>query len=122
MYALRGEGGRVWGVTEKRAFVCTFDGSGDEVGGLVSDELAEEVGGRMSSGSNGHGGHERIGNGNGGHGHEDRWRGRHVPSGWKGRGGRWSWTVRYDKDEGKGVGYDHAERGVKLFDGLPLVL
>jgi len=108
VYALRGEGGRVWGVTERRAFVLAFDGSGGEVGGLVNEELRAEtiVGGAAGNGGGGRGGRQA--------------RGREVPSGWKGRGGRWGWTVRYDEDEGRGVGYEHSERGVKLFDGLPV--
>jgi hypothetical protein len=138
VYALRGEGGKVWGVTEKRAFVVAFDGSGDVPGGLGSRELAGEVGlagpertlgewtgtesGLGTANGYGHG-PSSVANGHGytgPHGAGEHWRGRHVPSGWKGRGGRWNWTVRYDKDEGKGVGYEHAERGVKLFDGLAL--
>ncbi|WWD15723.1 hypothetical protein CI109_100145 [Kwoniella shandongensis] len=102
VYSLRGEGGKVWGVTERRAFVLAFDGSGDVEDGLVLPE-ARNVG--LGAGG--------VRNG------RDRDRGRHVPSGWKGRGGKWAWTVRYDEEEGsKAVGYEHRERGVTLFDSL----
>lgn len=103
VYSLRGEGGRIWGVTEKRAFVLAFDGSGDEPEeGILSHQLMHEL--RK----------ERAAKWRGGP------RGRDTPSGWKGRGGRWGWTVRYDEDDGKGTGYEHSQRGVQLFDGLPL--
>ncbi|KAK8869998.1 hypothetical protein IAR55_000568 [Kwoniella newhampshirensis] len=93
VYKLRGEGGKVWGVTEKRAFVLAFDGSGDETDGLVLEEA------RMKSVI------------------RDRDRVRHVPSGWKGRGGKWTWTVRYEEEEGsKAVGYEHRDRTVNLFE------
>lgn len=103
VYSLRGEGGRIWGVTEKRAFVLAFDGSGDQPEGILSDQLMAEL--RSDRGAKFRGGS----------------RGRDAPSGWKRRGGRWSWTVRYDEDDGKGTGYEHSQRGVQLFDGLPLV-
>ncbi|KAL7422154.1 hypothetical protein Q5752_002798 [Cryptotrichosporon argae] len=37
VYNLVGEGGRVWGTTERRAWVMSFDGSGETRGGLVED-------------------------------------------------------------------------------------
>lgn len=94
VYSLQGEGGRVWGVTERRAFVLAFDGSGDEPGGLVAHEARAMA-------------------------LRDRDRGRHVPSGWRGRGGKWAWTAKYDTDEGnRAVGYEHTERDIRLFDSL----
>ncbi|WVQ78157.1 hypothetical protein IAT38_000238 [Cryptococcus sp. DSM 104549] len=94
VYALQGEGGRVWGVTERRAFVLAFDGSGDEPDGLVRSEARAVT-------------------------QRDRDRGRNVPSGWRGRGGKWAWTVRYDVDEGnRAVGYEHKDREIKMFDSL----
>ena len=92
VYALKGEGGRLWGVTEKRAFVLAFDGSGGEKEGLVMDfaRAAKE-------------------------------RAKERPSGWKGRGGKWSWTVRYD-EVGEGcTGYEHNQKGVNLIDSLVVV-
>lgn len=89
VYALKGEGGRLWGVTEKRAFVLAFDGSGDLPEGLVMQEARAPK--------------ERV---------------RDRPSGWKGRGGKWGWTVRYD-EVGEGCsGYDHDQKGVALFESL----
>jgi hypothetical protein len=43
VYSLQGEGGRIWGVTEKRAFVLAFDGSGDYDQGILSTDLMREV-------------------------------------------------------------------------------
>lgn len=84
----------MWGVTERRAFVLAFDGSGDEPGGLVAHEARAMA-------------------------LRDRDRGRHVPSGWRGRGGKWAWTAKYDTDEGnRAVGYEHTERDIRLFDSL----
>jgi hypothetical protein len=103
VYSLKGEGGRVWGVTEKRAFVLAFDGSGEVENGILGEELMSEVK------------RDRAAKFRGGP------KGRDAPSGWKGRGGRWGWTVRYDEDDGSGRGYEHSQRGVELFDGLPLV-
>lgn len=113
VYDLVGEGGRLWGVTEKRAFVLAFDGSGaaaDSGGeggggeqGLLSDQLMQEL--RTSRTAKYRGGS----------------RGRDAVNGWTKRGGRWGWTVRYDEDDGRGTGYEHSQRGVDLFDGLPLV-
>lgn len=108
VYALEGEGGRIWGVTDKRAFVLAFDGSaaptegGGSGGGLVEYEARAR-----------------------------RTKTVERPSGWKGRGGKWGWTVRYpnvqrgkygdgeDEEGESAVGYDHNERGgVSLFDSL----
>jgi len=93
VYKLVGEGGRLWGVTEKRAFVFTFDGSGGRVDGVVRTEARAK---------------RKVGGG------------RERPSGWKGRGGKWGWTVRYGEEEEDEVvtGYDHSQRGVSLFDSL----
>lgn len=108
VYALEGEGGRLWGVTEKRAFVLAFDGSaGPTSDGGMGGGLVE---------------------------YEARARRAKVierPSGWKGRGGKWGWTVSYpnvqrgkygdgEADEGESaVGYDHNDRGgANLFDSL----
>lgn len=94
VYKLVGEGGRLWGVSEKRAFVLTFDGSGGVVDGVVKSEARAAKKGRG-------GGRER-------------------PSGWKGRGGKWGWTVRYgdEVDQEVVTGYEHSQRGVRLFDSL----
>lgn len=106
VYALEGDGGRLWGVTDKRAFVLAFDGSAEREEGLVEKEA------RAS-----------------------RVKVMERPNGWKGRGGKWGWTVRYPTqqkgrygDAGRGevqgegevaVGYDHNDRGgVSLFDSL----
>lgn len=89
VYALKGEGGRLWGVTEKRAFVLAFDGSGDLPDGLVMQEARAP-----------------------------KERAKERPSGWKGRGGKWNWTVSYD-EVGEGCsGYDHDQRGVALFESI----
>ncbi|ODO03528.1 hypothetical protein L198_02376 [Cryptococcus wingfieldii CBS 7118] len=93
-YSLQGEGGKVWGVTEKRAFVLAYDGSGDIHEGLVANEARAAP-------------------------QNQRDRGRHAPNGYRGRGGKWNWTVRYDADEGnKAVGYEHTDREIKMFDSL----
>jgi len=90
VYKLVGEGGRLWGVTEKRAFVLTLDGSGGLVDGVVRVEARAA-----------------------------RKKERERPSGWKGRGGKWGWTVRYGEEAEEGAsGYEHAQRGVRLFDSL----
>jgi hypothetical protein len=95
VYSVKGEGGRLWGVTEKRAFLMAMDGSGDVKEGMVLNEARA----RNEAG-----------------------KGRERPSGWKGRGGRWGWTVRYEEEEKEGtVGYDHGQRGVSLFDSLAVV-
>ena len=92
VYKLVGEGGRLWGVTEKRAFVLAFDGSGGAPEGMVQGEARA----RRKEG----GGKERV-------------------SGWKGRGGKWGWTVRYgDEAEEVVTGYEHSQRGVRLFESL----
>ncbi|WVR04993.1 hypothetical protein IAU60_002005 [Kwoniella sp. DSM 27419] len=102
VYKLQGDGGRLWGVTEKRAFVLTFDGSGHEPNGVISHELDEQT--RSAAQQTGRNA-----------------RAREVPSGWKGRGGKWGWTVRYDEHEGRAArGYRHSDSNVELFDSLPL--
>lgn len=101
VYSLKGEGGKIWGVTEKRAFVLAFDGSGEDGQGLLSDELMDgvrrdrEVKAKSSR--------------------------REAPTNWRGRGGRrLVATNRDDEDDGSGRGYEHSQRKVELFDGLPL--
>lgn len=102
VYALQGEGGRVWGVTERRAFVLAFDGTGSTSQGLVLDEARALP--------------ERT-----------EWR----PDGYRQRGGKWQWGVRHNDGErrpgaGSAVdttarGYDHRGMGLRLFDPLPVV-
>ena len=78
-------------MTEKRAFVLAFDGSGDRAEGLVKSEARARK--------------EKV---------VER------PYKWNGRGGKWGWTVRYDQ-QGEGCsGYDHKQSGVALFDSLPV--
>ena len=89
VYALQGEGGRLWGVTERRAFALSFDGTGGVEEALVAREARAPKSGV-----------------------------KHTPSGWKGRGGKWRWTVRYDEPGDSCTGYNHSERGVSLFDSL----
>ncbi|ORX39678.1 hypothetical protein BD324DRAFT_648311 [Kockovaella imperatae] len=89
VYALQGEGGRLWGVTERRAFALSFDGSGGIPAGLVASNARAP-----------------------------RTDVRHTPSGWKGRGGKWRWTVRYNESADVCTGYNHSERGVNLFESL----
>jgi hypothetical protein len=103
VYSLKGEGGKIWGVTEKRAFVLAFDGSGDQDQGILSDELMtgvrrdREVKSRSA-------------------------RSREAPTNWKGRGGRRvATTTREEEDDGSGRGYEHSQRRVELFDGLPML-
>ena len=92
VYALQGEGGRLWGVTEKRAFMLAFDGSGDRDEGMVKREARAP-----------------------------KERAVERPSKWNRRGGKWGWTVRYD-EPGEGCsGYDHKQSGVALFDSLQVV-
>ena len=90
VYALKGEGGRLWGVTEKRAFVLAFDGSGTMPDGLVLPQARAP-----------------------------RQKTVERPTRWGGRGRKWGWTPR-DAEQGDVTsGYDHRETtGVKLFDSL----
>ena len=88
VYALQGEGGRLWGVTERRAFVLSWDGSAEE-GGLVAVEARAK-----------------------------REQARQAPYGWGGRGRKWGWTVRYNEPGEVCTGYNHRERGVNLFESL----
>lgn len=102
VYSLKGEGGKVWGVTEKRAFVLAFDGSGDLDQGILSDELMAGVRRDRDAKSKAS-------------------RGREAPASWKGRGGRRIVpTAREEVDDGSGRGYEHSQRRVELFDGLPM--
>ena len=94
VYALKGEGGRLWGVTERRAFVLTFDGSGEEPDCIV-DPAARAT----------------------------RRKAVEYPKSYKPRGGKWGWSYRYgDNDAGadgdRVRGYEHNERGLRLFDSL----
>jgi hypothetical protein len=108
VYALQGDGGRLWGVSEKRAFVLAFDGSADPVWGEVLDDTLSE--GRdvntAESGVAGLHGEGLV--------HlQARTRPVKVEervSGWKGRGGKWSWTVRYRQDAPQQQG-NHANGG-----------
>ncbi|KAK4687128.1 hypothetical protein P7C73_g2987, partial [Tremellales sp. Uapishka_1] len=96
VYALKADdGGRVWGVSEKRAFVVSFDGSANADGLLARDVKVESDG---------------------------RGRGVEQPSRWKNRGGKWGWTVRYPKEKQEEItmGYEHRERVVNLFESLPV--
>ncbi|BEI85407.1 hypothetical protein CcaverHIS002_0508080 [Cutaneotrichosporon cavernicola] len=89
VYALAGDGGRVWGVTERRAFVLAFDGSGDVEGGIVTHD------GRGA----------RPGT-------------KDVPTGYGRRGGKFKWTVHYGDHAAREVsmGYRHGDRGMSLFE------
>ena len=100
VYSLKGEGGRVWGVTEKRAFVLAFDGSGEVEEGILTNELMNGVRRDRAVKTR-----------------ESR---RETPGNWKGRGGRKVVATRHEEDDGSGRGYEHSQRGVELFDGLPL--
>ncbi|WVQ98540.1 hypothetical protein IAU59_005666 [Kwoniella sp. CBS 9459] len=101
VYKLQGEGGRIWGVTERRLFLLSFDDAGFVPNGILSSDLSGTAGGRGRD--------------------KDKDRGREAPSGWKGRGGKWGWTVRYDQDQyTRATGYEHVERGIELFDSLEL--
>lgn len=101
VYALQGEGGRLWGVTERRAFVLAFDGTGGMPQGLVLDEARA--------------GPEQA-----------EWR----PTGYQRRGGKWQWGVRHNargpdahespRVEATARGYDHRGMGLNLFDPLPV--
>ena len=92
VYALQGDGGRLWGVTQRRAFVLAFDGSGDVEEGMVLHSARAPK--------------DRVS---------------HRPSGWTPRGGKWGWTVRYDEGDASTTGYEHHQRGVTLFDSRPVV-
>ncbi|WVF72394.1 hypothetical protein IAT40_007209 [Kwoniella sp. CBS 6097] len=101
VYKLQGEGGRIWGVTECRSFVLSFDDAGFIPNGIISSNCSNTGGHVVRD--------------------KDNNRGREAPSGWKGRGGKWGWTVRYDQDQyTRATGYEHVERGIELFDSLEL--
>ncbi|GMK55459.1 hypothetical protein CspeluHIS016_0205150 [Cutaneotrichosporon spelunceum] len=89
VYALAGDGGRVWGVTERRAFVLAFDGSGDVEGGIITHD----------------GRGRRPGT-------------KDVPTGYGRRGGKFRWTVHYGDHAAREVsmGYRHGDRGMTLFE------
>ena len=111
VYALQGDGGRLWGVSEKRAFVLAFDGSADPVyenirGGVVESGVpVDEYGGQQDPSMVQHGSEGSSVTGMFGEGlihPHARVRPAKVEervSGWKGRGGKWSWTVRYRPDD-----------------------
>jgi hypothetical protein len=108
VYAMEGEGGRLWGVTDKRAFVLGFDGSAaPETNGGVTGGLVQ---------------------------HEARARRVHMverPEQWRGRNYGFGRQVgRPDPGAGDGkasegdsaVGYDHHARGgLKLFNSLAVL-
>lgn len=88
VYQLAGDGGKLWGVTERRAFVLAFDGSGEVVEGIV------RVGARVAS------------------------REKEVPKGFGRRGRKLAWTVHYGEHAEREVsmGYCHGGRGMNLFE------
>jgi hypothetical protein len=104
VYSVKGEGGRIWGVTEKRAFVLAFDGSGEVEDGILSEQLMHEYRRDRAAKSQ----------------PEPRW---NNSRGGTRRGGRMGWSTRSveDEDDGSGRGYEHAHKGVELFSGLPFV-
>ncbi|KAL1411179.1 hypothetical protein Q8F55_002130 [Vanrija albida] len=91
VYDLHGEGGRLWGVTERRAFVLSFDGAGEVADGIVlpAAKAPPPRGGAKD-----------------------------VPTGWRRRGGKMGWTVHYGQHAVHEVtmGYLHGERGMTLFE------
>ena len=91
VYALKADSGRLYGVTERRAFVLAFDPA--EPDDIVHPTARAK---------------RRLGDAV------------DVPKGWKGRGGKWGWTVRYGEqaDVDRSTGYEHAGRGVELFESL----
>jgi len=99
VYKLQGEGGRIWGVTEKRGFMLAFDGSGNEENGMVMENARNSQAGV-------------------------RGRPTEVPTKFRSRGGKWGWSVRYQQEEDRaeelGMGYLHRDKVVKLFDSLPV--
>lgn len=96
VYALLGDGGRVWGVTEKRAFVLAFDGSGRAEDGIVVRAAKAQA--LAQQGKRG--------------GAKD------VPNGYARRGGKFKWTVHYGEHAAREVsmGYRHGDRGMALFE------
>lgn len=123
VYQLRGEGGRLWGVTEKRAFVLSFDGSGDIPGGIMSNEIMVDLqreGQRekdrtaaAATTRSGVRGWRGNGNGNG------NARGGTSNSGWTA-------SKRSNGDDDdiipalRSTGYEHSYKSVDLFESLPL--
>ena len=89
VYALEGEGGRLWGVSQKRAFVLAFDGSGAKSEGLVA------AGARAQP--------EKT---------------RVQSHGWSRRGGRRGWLTAADDSGDDCKGYSHDQRGLALFRSL----
>ncbi|WWC61390.1 uncharacterized protein I303_103973 [Kwoniella dejecticola CBS 10117] len=109
VYALKSDNGILYGTTERRLFCLTFNGQGSHKNDLITSNLEnamkESYYLRKNKNKNG----------------------RYVPNGYKGRGGKWTWTVKYDNDhdelggmrEYKGArGYEHRSRYIDLFDSL----
>lgn len=111
VYALEAEGGRVWGVSERRAFVCAWDGSGDRRGGLRAHnelEVWDENGRGHAVG--GRGGGRGRGRGRGRDGKD-------IPTGYRRRGGKWAWTVAHGEHAREScMGYRHEDNGTTLFE------
>lgn len=132
VYGIKAEGGRVWGVSERRAFVCAWDGSGDVAGGLrvEADVYANAFGGHgvgvegYGLGGGYGGGYGAAGGAAGGHWRGGRGRGRgrgnqgkDIPTGYRRRGGKWAWTVGYGEHEKEScMGYRHEDNGTTLFE------
>ncbi|RXK39939.1 hypothetical protein M231_02734 [Tremella mesenterica] len=90
VYSMISSSGRIYGVTEKRSFVLSFDNvnSTDEI--VHSSARANQ---RKSI---------------------------DTPYSYRSRGGRWGWTVRYGEyaQVDRSVGYQHGDRAVRLFESL----
>ncbi|WVW83399.1 hypothetical protein I302_105418 [Kwoniella bestiolae CBS 10118] len=101
VYSLRFDNGKLYGVTERRSFVLSFDRSGEIQNGILSSDLQ----------------HLMIMQNN-----RNRDKGRYAPNGYKARGGKWTWSVRNGGDQDGdvndvAVGYEHTSKGgVELFD------
>ncbi|WWC85255.1 uncharacterized protein L201_000117 [Kwoniella dendrophila CBS 6074] len=99
VYKIKSDNGKIFGVTEKRLFTLSFDKSGLYQNGIISNSLQQQEQLIMKQ--------------------KEKDKGKFKPNGWKGRGGKWSWTVKYDQDESEGAtGYEHRDRGIELFDSL----
>ncbi|KAK6902656.1 hypothetical protein I203_107914 [Kwoniella mangroviensis CBS 8507] len=101
VYSMKYDNGKIYGVTERRSFVLSFDHSGEYRNGILSEDLRKS----MILQSN-----------------RDRDKGRYAPNGYKARGGKWTWSMRNEQDDKNGgiaVGYEHTSKGgVELFDSL----
>lgn len=111
VYGMVAEGGRVWGVSERRAFVCAWDESGDARGGLKAQDDLHEVYEEPN-------GHYGCGRGRGGGRARGRGRdGKDIPTGYRRRGGKWGWTVGYGEHAKETcMGYRHEDNGTTLFE------